>query len=269
MGIVNRTRDSFYDRGATFAAETAKGAIDTAAADGADIIDIGGVTASPGSEVSPAEEIHRVLPLVEYTQATHPAVVISIDTWRGEVAEAACQAGAHILNDAWSAADPRILEVAAAHGAGYVAAHTGGRSPRAVPVRPCYEDLVATVRATVVDLACRAAAAGVPREGIVIDATGYGKNTADHLLLLGHVGEFVQTRWPVLMALSNKTFVGETLAVALEDRLYGTLAATALAAYQGAAIFRAHQVAPTRQTLEMTAAITGTRAPTRASEWIA
>jgi dihydropteroate synthase len=269
MGIINRTRDSFYDRGATFALTAAHEAIDTAAAEGADIVDIGGVTASPGSEVSTAEEIHRVVPLVNYTRATHPEILISIDTWRGEVGEAACAAGAHILNDAWAATDPEILEVAAAYGAGYIAAHTGGRAPRSTPFRPDYDDLVETVRAEVVDLAERAAAAGVPRDGILIDATGYGKNTTDHLALLRHVGEFVATGWPVLMALSNKTFVGETLAVDLDERLVGTLAATAIAAYQGAAIFRAHEVAPTRQAVEMVAAITGSRPPARVGEWIA
>jgi dihydropteroate synthase len=269
MAIVNRTRDSFYDRGATFALPAAHEAIDKAAAEAADVVDIGGVTASPGSEVGTAEEIHRVVPLVEYTRANHPELLISVDTWRAEVGEAACQAGAHVLNDAWAAADPEILDVAAAHGAGYIAAHTGGRAPRAVPFRPCYEDLVGTMRDAVLALAARAEAAGVPREGIVIDGTGYGKNTTDHLQLLAHTGEFVATGWPVLMALSNKTFVGETLAVGMEDRLYGTLAATAVAAYQGAAIFRAHQVAPTRQALEMVAAIGGSRAPAATGEWIA
>jgi dihydropteroate synthase len=269
MAIVNRTRDSFYDRGATFALPAAHKAIDEAAAEAADIVDIGGVTASPGSEVSTAEETHRVVPLIEYTQARHPELLISIDTWRAEVSEAACQAGAHILNDAWAAADPEILDVAAAHGAGYIAAHTGGRAPRAVPFRPSYDDLIATMRDALAALAARAEAAGVPRQGIIIDGTGYGKNTTDHLQLLAHTGEFVATGRPVLMALSNKTFVGETLAVAMGDRLYGTLAATAIAAYQGAAIFRAHHVAPTRQTLEMVAAITGSRTPATTGEWIA
>jgi dihydropteroate synthase len=269
MAIINRTPDSFYDRGATFAEDKAKVAIGRAAAEGADMIDLGGVAASPGDEVTAEEEIERVVPLVEWARTTYPDLLISIDTWRHEVGDACCRAGADLLNDAWAAADPKLLDVAAAYGAGYVCAHTGGRSPREVPFRPYYDNVVDTVRSHVVALAERAEAAGVPRGGILIDGTGYGKNTADHLLLLRHVREFVDTDWPVLMALSNKTFVGESLAVDLRDRLAGTLAATAIAARDGAAVFRAHQVLPTRHTVEMAASINGTRAPARTGQWIA
>jgi dihydropteroate synthase len=269
MAIINRTPDSFYDRGATFAEDEAKEAIGRAAAEGADMIDLGGVAASPGDEVTADEEIERVEPLVTWTRATYPDLLISINTWRHEVGDACCRAGADLFNDAWAAADPKLLDVAAAYGAGYVCAHTGGRSPRKVPFRPDYDNVVDTVRRHVVALAERAEAAGVPRGGILIDGTGYGKNTADHLLLLRHVREFVKTEWPVLMALSNKTFVGESLAVDPRDRLAGTLAATAIAARDGAAVFRAHQVLPTRHTVEMVASINGTRAPARAGEWIA
>lgn len=141
--------------------------------------------------------------------------------------------------------------------------------PRAEPFRPGYDDVVAAVRTSVVRLAERAEAAGVPRGGILIDATGYGKNTPDHLLLLRNVREFTRSGWPVLMALSNKTFVGEMLDVELHDRLTGTLAATAVAARDGAAVFRAHQVRPTRQTVEMAAGINGSRPPARTGTWIA
>jgi dihydropteroate synthase len=268
MAIVNRTPDSFYDRGATFAADAAKTAISRAVDEGADMVDLGGVTASPGDEVTGEEEIARVVPLVEWARSRYPDLVISIDTWRHEVGDAACRAGADVLNDAWAAADPRILEVAADHGAGYVCTHTGGRAPRAEPFRPDYPDVVAAVRTEVVRLAERAEAAGVPRGGILIDGTGYGKDTADHLSLLRNVREFSATGWPVLMALSNKTFVGESLDVTMEDRLTGTLAATAIAARDGAAVFRAHQVRPTRQTVEMAASINGTRPPARTGTWI-
>lgn len=268
MAIVNRTSDSFYDQGATFDEDAAKAAIDRAVTEGADIIDLGGVTASPGTEVTTQEEIDRVVPMVEWTHTRHPDTLISIDTWRHEVGEAACRSGADILNDAWTAVDPRILDVAAAYGAGYVCAHTGGRAPRAEPVRPDYGDVVEAVREETVRLAELAEAKGVPREGIIIDGTGYGKNTTDHLQLLARVREFVDTGRPVLMALSNKTFVGESLDVDLGDRLTGTLAATAMAAREGTAIFRAHQVLPTRHTVEMIASINGTRPPTRPNEWI-
>ncbi|MEU8799574.1 dihydropteroate synthase [Spirillospora sp. NPDC048819] len=268
MAIVNRTPDSFHDRGATFAADAAKAAISRAAADGADLVDLGGVAASPGEEVTTAQELARVVPLVEWTRDHHPDLLISVDTWRHEVGDAACRAGADILNDAWAAADPQLIDVAAAHGAGYVCTHTGGRPPRAEPFRPGYPDVVAAVRTAVTGLAERAEAAGVPRGGILIDGTGYGKNTADHLLLLRHVREFAGTGWPVLMALSNKAFVSETLDVGPRDRLTGTLAATAIAARDGAAVFRVHDVRPTRHAVDIAAAISGTRPPARTSTWI-
>jgi dihydropteroate synthase len=269
MAIVNRTLDSFYDQGATFADDAAKAAIDRAVAEGADMIDIGGVAASPGDDVDVDEEIRRVVPTVEYIRERYPDIVISIDTWRHEVGAAACRAGADLLNDAWAGFDPKLIDVAAEFGAGYVCTHTGGREPRAEPVRPDYDDVVATVLDYTVRLAELAEARGVPREGILIDATGFGKNTADHLELLRAVPQFVATGWPVLMALSNKTFVGETLGVGLDQRLAGTLAATTIAAQAGARVFRAHEVEPTRHALEIVASVFDGRPPARPSEWIA
>jgi dihydropteroate synthase len=270
MAIVNRTPDSFYDHGATFEEDAARSAVRRAVAEGADVIDIGGVTASPGVEVDAEEEIRRVLPTVQWTRATYPDVLISVDTWRHEVGDAVCRAGADIINDAWGAADLELIDVAAAYGAGYVCTHTN-RDPRTTPVRSEYEDVVTTVLAETTRLAELAEAKGVPRGGILVDGTGYGKNTSDHLALLGRVPELVATGWPVLMALSNKTFVRESLDLDTGDRadlLTGTLAATALAARAGAAVFRAHQTLPTRLTLEMVACINGTRPPARAQHWI-
>jgi dihydropteroate synthase len=269
MAIVNRTPDSFYDQGATFADAAAKAAIDRAVTEGADMIDIGGVAASPGDDVDVDEEIRRVVPTVEYIRERYPDIVISIDTWRHEVGAAACRAGADLLNDAWAGFDPKLIDVAAEFGAGYVCTHTGGREPRAEPIRPDYDDVVATVLDYTVQLAELAEARGVPREGILIDATGFGKNTADHLELLRAVPQFVATGWPVLMALSNKTFVGETLGVGLDQRLAGTLAATTIAAQAGARVFRAHEVEPTRHALEIVASVFDGRPPARPSEWIA
>lgn len=270
MAIVNRTPDSFYDRGATFEEDAAKAAVERAVSEGADMIDIGGVTASPGAEVDAEEEIRRVLPTVEWTRQNYPDVLISVDTWRHEVADATCRAGADLINDAWGAADPQILDVAAEYGAGYLCTHAN-RDPRAEPVRSAYEDVVAAVVEETTRLAELAEAKGVPREGILIDGTGYGKNTTDHLDLVARTDQFVATGWPVLMALSNKTFVRESLDLDVADReelLTGTLAATTVAAFAGAAIFRAHQALPTRRTLEMVACIRGTRAPVGAQEWI-
>lgn len=258
MAIVNRTRDSFYDRGATFSEDAAKQAVAAAAGEGADVIDLGGVAAGPGPEVTVADELSRIVGMVSWIRASYPELLISVDTWRHQVADAACRAGADILNDAWGCFDPEMLDVAAEYGAGYVCAHAG-RPPRAEPFRTDYDDVVTAVCAETTRLAELAEAKGVPRGGILIDATGFGKDTADHILLLRRTSEFVDTGWPVLMALSNKDFVGESLGVDLADRLTGTLAATAVAARAGAAMFRAHEVRPTRQTLEMVASINGTR----------
>jgi dihydropteroate synthase len=268
MAIVNRTPDSFYDRGATFSDEAAQAAVHRAIAEGADVIDVGGVKAGPGQAVATSEEIARVVPFIEWIRATYPDLLISVDTWRVEVAKQACAAGADLINDTWGGAEPGLPEVAAEFGAGLVCSHTGGASPRTRPFRVSYgtstrgvvDDVVAEVTAA----ARRAVAAGVPRDAILIDPThDFGKNTFHGLALLHHVKDLVNTGWPVLMALSNKDFVGETLGVGLTDRLEGTLAATALAAAAGVRMFRVHEVGHTRRVLDMVAAIQGVRPPTR------
>ncbi len=263
MAIVNRTPDSFYDRGATFAAEAALEAVHRAVEEGADIVDIGGVKAAPGAEISVAEEADRVVPFIATVRERFPGIVISADTWRHEVGRWACEAGADLLNDTWAGADPVLAEVAAEFGAGYVCSHTGGITPRTRPFRVRYPDVVHSVVEETTRAAERAVALGVPREGVLVDPThDFGKNTRHSLSLLRHTEDLVATGWPVLMALSNKDFVGETLGVPLEDRVTGTLAATAVAANAGAAVFRAHEVRQTRQVVEMVASIRGDRAPT-------
>ncbi len=268
MAIVNRTPDSFYDRGATFTDEAAKQAAHRVVGDGADIVDVGGVKAGPGQTVGVDEEIARVVPFIEWLRATFPDQLISVDTWRAQVAKQACAAGADLINDTWAGADPDLPAVAAEFGAGLVCSHTGGAVPRTRPFRVNYgiteRSVVDDVLAEVTAAAERAVALGVRRDGIVIDPThDFGKNTYHGLSLLRHVKELVNTGWPVLMALSNKDFVGETLGVGLTDRLEGTLAATALAAADGAAMFRVHEVGPTRRVLEMVASIHGVRPPQR------
>ncbi|OLE22783.1 MAG: dihydropteroate synthase [Actinobacteria bacterium 13_1_20CM_3_71_11] len=262
MAIVNRTPDSFYDRGATFAPDAALRAVEQAVAEGADIIDIGGVKAGPGDTVDPAEEIRRTVSTIAAVRAEFPDVVISIDTWRAEVAREAVPAGADLLNDTWAGADPGLAEVAAATGTGLVCSHAGGLAPRTRPHRAAFPDLVADVLATVTGLAERALALGVRRDGILIDpAHDFGKNTRHSLELTQRLGELVDTGWPVLVALSNKDFIGETLDLPVEDRLAGTLATTAVSAWLGARVFRAHQVRDTRRVLDMVAAIRGERQP--------
>jgi dihydropteroate synthase len=262
MAIINRTPDSFYDRGATFAEAAALAAVDTAVAEGADIVDIGGVKAGPGSLVDAAEEIRRVVPFVATVRARYPGLVISVDTWRAEIGRLACSEGADLLNDTWAGADPELAEVAAEFGVGVVCSHTGGAVPRTRPHRVSYPDLVGEVVRELTAQAERMVALGVPKEGILIDPThDFGKNTWHGLELLRRCGELVATGWPVLMALSHKDFIGETLGVGLAERGEGTLAATALATAAGARAFRVHDVAATRRTVDMVASILGTRPP--------
>lgn len=262
MAIVNRTPDSFYDKGATFDMDPALKRCDEAIAAGASIIDIGGVKAGPGEEVDSAEEIDRVVPTIARVHERHPEVLISVDTWRSEVAEAAIAAGAGLVNDTWAGWDPQLIEVAGHHRVGYVCSHTGGITPRTRPHRVHFDDVVADVIAETTALAEKAAGLGCPEELTFIDPThDSGKNTYHGLELLRRIDEIVATGWPVLMALSNKDFVGETLARGVGDRVAGTLAATAWAAAHGVAAFRVHEVAETVDVIRMTAAIQGTAAP--------
>jgi dihydropteroate synthase len=262
MAIVNRTPDSFFDRGATFAPKAALAAAEAAVAGGADIIDIGGVKAGPGTDVTPAEEIRRTVDTVAAVRARFPRVVISIDTWRAQVATEAVAAGADLINDTWSGADPALAEVAARTGAGLVCSHAGGLSPRTRPHRAAFADVVSDVLDTVTGLAARAVRLGVREDGILIDpAHDFGKNTYHSLEITRRLDELVATGWPVLVALSRKDFVGETLDVPPPRRLTGTLAATAVSAWLGARVFRAHDVAATRQVLDMVASIRGDRPP--------
>jgi dihydropteroate synthase len=270
MAIVNRTPDSFFDKGATFTDDAALRAVERAVADGADIIDIGGVKAGPGEDVDAVEEIRRTVATVAAVRARFPDVVISIDTWRAEVAAEAVAAGADLINDTWAGADPGLAEVAAATGAGLVCSHAGGLRPRTRPHRAAFADVVADVVATVTRLADRAVSLGVRRDGILIDpAHDFGKNTRHSLELTRRLDALVATGWPVLVAISNKDFVGETLDVPVDQRLEGTLAATTVSAWHGARVFRAHQVRETRRVVDMVAAIRGDRPPAVARRGLA
>ena len=270
MGIVNRTPDSFFDKGATFAADAALRAVERAVDEGADIIDIGGVKAGPGMVVDPDEELRRTVPTIEAVRAEFPDVVISIDTWRARVAREAAAAGADLINDTWAGTDPELAEVAAEVGAGLVCSHAGGLAPRTGPHRPAFDDVVADVIDTVTGLAMRAVGLGVRTDGILIDpAHDFGKNTRHSLELTRRLDELVGTGWPVLVALSNKDFIGEALDVGVPERLEGTLAATAVSAWLGARVFRAHDVLATRRVLDMVSAIRGDRPPAVARRGLA
>ena len=264
MAIVNRTRDSFYDGGATWDEERALDRVRQVVAEGADLVDIGGVKAGPGEDVDVAEELRRTVGFVAQVRAEFPDLVVSVDTWRSEVGREVCAAGADLLNDAWGGHDPRLAEVAAEHGAALVCTHTNGARPRTPPHRPSYDDVVRSAVADTTALAERAASLGVDRRSILIDpAHDFDKNTWHSLELTRRLGEMVATGWPVLVSLSNKDFVGETLDLPVGERLVGTLAATAVSAWHGAQVYRVHEVAQTRQVLDMVASIRGTRPPAR------
>lgn len=270
MAIVNRTPDSFYDQGATFRDEPALDRVEQAVAEGAAIIDIGGVKAGPGEHVDAAEEARRTVGFVAEVRRRHPDVVISVDTWRHEVGEAVCEAGADLLNDAWGGVDPKLAEVAARHGVGLVCTHAGGVEPRTRPHRTSYEDVMADILRVTVGLAERAADLGVRRDAIMIDpGHDFGKNTRHSLEATRRLAEMTDTGWPVLVSLSNKDFVGETLDKPVKERLLGTLATTAVSAWLGAQVYRVHEVAETKQILDMVRTIQGHRPPAVARRGLA
>ena len=259
MAIVNRTPDSFFAGARTFGLDAALERVDQAVAQGAGIIDVGGVKAGPGDEVDEVEEARRVIDLIADIRARHSDIVISVDTFRSSVADRACQAGADLVNDAWGGWDPDLAAVAAAHGAGIVCTHAGGLKPRTRPHRVEYDDVVGHVIQSVTDLAQLAVDAGVDRSSIIIDpGHDFGKNSHHSMLVTRRLDELVETGWPVLVALSRKDFIGEALDLPPDDRLEGTLAATAVSAWLGARVFRAHDVEATTRVLRTVAAIRGT-----------
>ncbi|MHB1488958.1 inactive dihydropteroate synthase 2 [mine drainage metagenome] len=279
MAVVNRTTDSFY-AAARYGEQEAFDAAVRAVQDGADIVDLGGVRAGRGAEVDAAEELRRVVPLVERLRSEVPDVLISVDTWRSEVARVAARAGADLVNDTWAGHDPALVEVAAEAGVGIVCSHTGGAVPRTDPLRVAYparpgsadprDGVVDDVLATLTASAARAVALGIDPASVIVDPThDFGKNTWHSLHLVRRTAALTALGHPVLMALSRKDFIGETLGLPADERLEGTLAATAVAAWLGARVFRTHDVLATRRTVDMVAAIRGDLAPRAAVRGLA
>jgi dihydropteroate synthase len=264
MAIVNRTPDSFYRPGVTWDPAAALERVHEVVAEGADIVDVGGVPARPGDEVDAKEEIRRTIPFIAAVREAYPELIISVDTWRHEVGREACAVGADLLNDTWGGWDPRLVEVAAQAGIGVVCSHAGRLPPRTRPYRVSYSDVVSDVLNVTLSLASRAVAVGVEPDRILIDpAHDFGKNTWHSLEITRRLGELVTTGWPVLVSVSNKDFVGETLDVPVDDRLAGTLATTAVCAWLGARVFRAHHVRETRHVLSTISVIRGDVPPAR------
>ena len=259
MGIVNRTPDSFYDGGRMGLEESVEHAI-RLAEEGADMLDLGAVKAGPGEDVSPEEELDRLLPLVEAI-ASATTVPLSVETARAQVADRALAAGATVINDVTGALDPDLAPVCARHAASLVLMHHGGQL-RGRPRHPRYADVVAEVRTTWERLAAGARAAGLSDGSLIVDpGLDFGKTTFHSLELVRRLDELVTVPWPVLVAPSRKDVVGETLALPLEARLEGTLALVALSVLKGAAIVRVHDVAATVRVVRMVEAVEGKRPP--------
>jgi dihydropteroate synthase len=258
MAIVNRTPDSFHDRGSTFALDHALEAVERAAAAGADWIDIGGVPFAPGPEVSAAEEIDRVLPVV--TKARERAVV-SVDTFRPEVAREVIKVGAGVINDTSGLRDPAMADAVAGTDAQLVITHSLA-PPRTLWPSPRYDDVTAEVGAFLRDRVAVALDRGVRPDQIVIDpGHDLNKNTLHSLELTRRLDEIAAIGYPMLAAVSNKDFIGETLDAAQHERLAGTLAAVVFCVLHGARIVRVHDVAATVDAVRMTEAMLGWRAP--------
>jgi dihydropteroate synthase len=262
MGIVNRTPDSFYDRGATYAFDTALVHARRLVAEGADLVDIGGIKGGPGAEVTVAEELDRVVPFVEALRDADPDVLISVDTFRAPVADAALAAGADVVNDVTGLHDPEVLDVVVAREAGYVAMHHGGR-PRTRPYRRTYmPDVTAAVVAHCRELTDRAMAVGVPASRLLVDpGHDFQKTTAHSLELTRRLPELAALGFGVLVALSNKDFIGESLGAPLDRRVDGSLAAAVFSLLRGAHVVRVHEVARTVDALRMTEVLLGRRPP--------
>jgi dihydropteroate synthase len=241
MGILNRTPDSFYDRGATWDFDAFVRRAEQLVVDGADLLDVGGVKAGPGPEVGESEELDRVVPAVEVLRARFD-VPLSIDTWRASVLDAACGAGAVVGNDISGFDDPDYLRVAAKHDATVVATHIRLR-PRVPDPEPHYDDLVADVTAFLLDRARRAESVGLHSEQIVLDAgLDLGKTPAQSAVLLRESAQHAALGYPLLLSASNKRFIGELLGREIDDRRPESLAAVAYGVMHGCRIVRVHDV---------------------------
>jgi len=254
MGILNRTPDSFFDRGATYELDALLRRAEQLVDAGADVLDVGGVKAGPGPEVTEEEEIERVVPAIA---ALHERfdVPISVDTWRASVARLAYAAGAVMGNDISGFADPDYLPAAAASGAAVVATHIR-LAPRVPDPEPFYEDVVGTVRAFLADRVEQAARAGIPRNRIVVDAgLDLGKNAEQSLTLLRSSGALAELGQPLLLSASNKTFLGRVLGLEIHERREASLAAVALGISRGCRIVRVHDVEGSRRVRDVLAGV--------------
>ncbi len=263
MGILNRTPDSFYDGGATYALDDLLRRADALVADGADILDVGGVKAGPGPEVGEDEELERVIPALSALRARFD-VPLSVDTWRASVARQAYAVGAVVGNDISGFADPDYLPAAAAAGATVVATHIR-LGPRIPDPDPVYADVVEDVRSFLLDRASQALAVGLEPPRVVLDAgLDLGKTAAQSLTLLRAQDRLASLGYPLLLSASNKTFLGRVLDLDIGARGDASLAATALGVSLGCRIVRVHDVAGNRRACDVLAAVIAARRSTDA-----
>jgi dihydropteroate synthase len=256
MGVLNRTPDSFYDKGAYWDMDSFFARAERLVADGADLLDVGGVKAGPGPEVTEAEELDRVVPALAALHARFD-VPLSVDTWRATVAGEAYAVGAVMGNDISGFADPCYLGVAAQAGAVVVATHIR-LQPRVKDPDPRYDDVVADVTAFLRERIDRARAAGISDDRIVIDAgLDLGKTTPQSALLLAGSGRLAALGVPLLLSASNKGFLGELFGLAIGARREASMAAHALGVSLGCRILRVHDVAGTRRLVDVLAAVIG------------
>jgi len=258
MGVVNVTPDSFSDGGQYFETGKAVARGLEMAAEGADILDVGGESTRPGSRPVPeAEELRRVVPVVEALRRKS-SVLISVDTTKAAVARAALEAGADIVNDTSALrSDPGMAGVVAGSGAGLVLMHMQG-TPLTMQQAPRYDDLLGEIAAFLAERTRAAAAAGIPEERLIVDpGIGFGKTFEDNLELLRRQEVFLAIGRPLLVGLSRKAFLGRILDRPPAERLEGTIAAAVLAVERGAHILRVHDVGPVARAVRTAEAILG------------
>jgi len=254
MGILNRTPDSFYDKGRYWDTDAFFGRAQRLVDEGADVLDVGGVKAGPGPEVTEAEEMERVVPAIEALRRRFD-VPLSVDTWRASVARESYRAGAVVGNDISGFADPDYLPAAAAAGATVVATHVR-LGPRIPDPDPQYDDLVGDVERFLLERAAQAGEAGIGPERIVLDAgLDLGKTAAQSLELLRASARLAAHGYTLLLSASNKTFLGVLFDLEVADRAEATLAAHSVGVSLGCRILRAHDVRAARRVADTLAAV--------------
>jgi dihydropteroate synthase len=254
MGICNRTPDSFFDKGEHFSFDRFLARTEAIVTEGADVVDVGGVKAGPGPEVTESEEMDRVVPAIEAIRSRFDTCV-SVDTWRASVAREAFRAGAAVGNDISGFADAAYLAEAAAAGASVVATHIR-LQPRVPDPEPQYGDLVGDVEGFLLDRARRAEAAGIAAEAVMLDAgLDLGKTAEQSLELLRASGRLAALGYPVLLSASNKRFLGDVLGLEVTARGDASLAAAVLGIAGGCRVVRVHDVAATVKIRDVVEAI--------------